>query len=154
MSLKEYEKLNEIAVQQQEQQQMQEMKHTVENADEIASKFRREQLKKYQKITEEPKAKEEASTSYAGQYGGQPYGKWETVEVKPKAKPVDLELPKQEVHYVAIATKPEEPPVKKFKEKTIGSLGMDDELGEVPSVFKKRKFGVRNIRRTADDSTS
>lgn len=152
MSLKEYEKLNEIAIQQQQIQQQQELRHTVENADEIASKLRREQLKKYKKFTEEKKPETSvASTSYAGQYGGQPLGKWEAVEVKPPPEPVDLELPELPHQFVAIATKSEEPPVKKFKEKTITSL---DDVGEVSSVFKKRKFGARNIRRTADDGTT
>lgn len=151
MSLKEYDKLNEIALQQQAEQQQRDMKDSIENADEIASKMRREQLKKYKKITAEPKPEEESSTSYAGQYGGQPYGKWETVESKPEPKPVDLELPKQEITYIAIpVSKSDEPPIKKFKEKTITSL---EGVSDVPSVFKKRKFGAKNIRKTTDDST-
>lgn len=150
MTLAEYEELNEIAIKQQEEKQQQDMKHTIENAGEIASRFNREQLKKYKKITAEPKPAEEASTSYAGQYGGQPFGKWETVEVK-ETKPIDLELPKQNFTYVAIsAASVEEPPIKKFKEKTITKL---EDVGDVPSVFKKRKFGNRNIRRGTDDST-
>lgn len=153
MSLKEYEKLNEIALQQQADQQQREMKNSIENADEIASKMRREQLKKYKKITQEKKIETEGSTSYAGQYGGQPYGKWETVVAKPEAKPIDLELPTQELTYIAIpaASRSEEPPMKKFKEKTITSLGLEGN-SDVPSVFKKRKFGARNIRKTTDDS--
>lgn len=152
MSKKEYEKLNEVAIQQQQLQQQQELRHTVENADEIASKLRREQLKKYKKFTEEKKPESsETSTSYAGQYGGQPFGKWEAVEVKPPPEPIDFELPEQQHQFVAIATKAEEPPVKKFKEKTITSLV---DVGEVSSVFKKRKFGARNIRRTADDGST
>lgn len=151
MSLAEYEKLNELAVQQQEEQKHQEMKRSIENADESASRYNREQLKKYKKITAEPKREEEATTSYAGQYGGQPYGKWETIEAKPERKPVDLELPKQEFHYIAIpAATSDEPPVKKFKEKTITKL---EDVTEVSGFFKKRKIGVRSIRRGTDDST-
>lgn len=150
MTLAEYEKLNEIAIRQQEEKQQQDMKHTIENAGEIASRYNREQLKKYQKITEEPKPTEEPSTSYAGQYGGQPFGKWETVEVRER-KPVDFELPKQNFAYVAVtAASVEEPPIKKFKEKTITKL---EDVSDVSSVFKKRKFGNRNIRRGNDDST-
>ena len=150
MTLAEYEKLNEIAIKQQEEKQQQEMKHTIENAGEIASRYNREQLKKYKKITEEKKPAEEPSTSYAGQYGGQPFGKWETVEVK-ETKPIDLELPKQNFTYVAVPTASvDEPPIKKFKEKTITKL---ENVSDVPSVFKKRKFGNRNIRRGTDDST-
>lgn len=154
MSLEEYERLNEVAIRQQEEHKALEMKNTIENADEIASRYNREQLKKYQKITEEPKTEQEASTSYAGQYGGQPYGKWETVESKPAPKPVDLELPKQkEFSYIAIpiSSTPDEPKPKKFKEKMITKL---DDVSDVPSVFKKRKFGNRNIRQVTDDSTT
>jgi WW domain-binding protein 4 len=153
MSLDEYEKLNEIAIKQQEEFKQKEMKNTIENADEIASKYNREQLKKYKKITEEPKPVAEASTSYAGQYGGQPFGKWQTVEAKRDIKPVDLELPKQEFTYVAVqASSVDEPPVKKFKEKTITKL---EDVSDVPSFFKKRKTnGARNIRRGTDDSST
>lgn len=154
MKLAEYERINEVALQQQEQQKYDQMKHSIDNADEIASKYRREQLKKYQKRTEEPKKVEEASTSYVDQYGVRPsgLGKWETVVAKPEAEPLDLELPEQDIQYIAIATKAEEPPVKKFKEKTITKL--DDVGDEVSTVFKKRKFGSRNIRKTTDDSTT
>lgn len=150
LSLAEYEKLNEVAIKQQEDHQNQEMKHTIENANEIASKYNREQLKKYKKRTEEKKPEEEPSTSYAGQYGGQPYGKWETVRVW-ETKPVDLELPKQHIEYIAVTTASnDEPPIKKFKEKTITKL---EDVADVPAVFKKRKFGNKNIRRGTDDST-
>lgn len=152
MTIKEYEKLNEIAIEQQEEQRLREMKDSVENADEIASKYNREQLKRFKKRTEEKKPEEEPSTSYAGQYGGQPYGKWETVEAPRETAPVDYELPTQNFTYVAVTTAPsEEPPVKKFREKTITKL--DDELSAIPSTFKKRKFGNRNIRKGTDDAT-
>lgn len=153
MSLKEYEKLNEVAIQQQKEYQAQEMKETVENADEIASRYRREQMKKYQKITTEPKPDPEATTStYADQYGvyaSEPLGKWETVEAEPEA-PIDLELPRNddEETYIAITTTSDEPPVKKFKEKVVTKL---EDVSEVPSFFKKRKIGSRNIRRGNDD---
>lgn len=151
MTLAEYEKLNEIAIKQQEEQQQKEMKNTIENAGEIASRFNREQLKKYQKITEERKPTEEPTTSYAGQYGGQPFGKWETVDEVKESKPLDLELPKQNIKYIAVpVSSVDEPPVKKFREKTITKL---DDVSDVPSVFKKRKFGNKNIRRGTDDST-
>lgn len=152
MSLKEYEKLNEVAIRQQEEQREMEMKDSIENADENAAKYKREQLKKYQKRTAEAKVEEEASCSYAGQYGGQPYGKWQTVEAPREEEPVDLELPKQNFTYIAVpASTTEEPPIKKFKEKTITKL---DDVSEIPSVFKKRKFGgAKNIRKVTDDST-
>jgi WW domain-binding protein 4 len=150
MSLKEYEKLNEVAMQQQKEQHERELKETVENADEIASRFRREQMKRYQKVTAEPKAEPVATTStYADHYGvydSQPLGKWESVEVQEEA-PVDLELPEKEETYIAITTTTDEPPVKKFKEKVVTKL---DDVSEVPSFFKKRKIGARNIRRGND----
>lgn len=157
MSLAEYDKLNEVALQQQEEQKQLEMKNSIDNADEIASRYNREQLKKYKKITEEPKteAQEEASTSYATMYDGiSKMGKWESVESKPERKPIDLELPKQDFTYVAVpAALIDEPPVKKFKEKTITNLG--DAASNVPAVFKKRKFGggARNIRKGDDDGS-
>lgn len=151
LTLAEYEKLNEVAIKQQEDRQHQEMKSSIENANEIASKYNREQLKKYKKRTEEKIPEEEApSTSYAGQYGGQPFGKWETVRVR-DTKPVDLELPKQNFTYIAVTTATiDEPPIKKFKEKTITKL---EDVADVSTVFKKRKFGNKNIRRGTDDST-
>lgn len=154
MSLAEYEKLNEVALKQQQEHKEKEMKDSIDNADENASKFRREQLKKYKKRTEEKKPDQEAaSSSYADQYGtyaAQPYGKWETVEAAPERKHVDLELPEQEETFVAITAIADEPPVKKFKEKVLIKL---EDVSEVPSVFKKRKIGSRNIRKGNDDST-
>lgn len=160
MTLKEYEKLNKIAIQQQEESQKKDLQYHVENADEIAAKYKREQLKKFQKITQEPKSKKmeeeeepyrKTFTTVFEAYGAQPVGKWEAVEEQPEQKAVDLELPKHHVEYYPVASiQLEEPPVKKFKEKTIVSLDSDD----VPSTFKKRKIGNRNIRRTNDDSTT
>ena len=152
MPLKEYEKLNELALQQQKDYQAREMKETVENADEIASKYRREQLKVYQKRTAEKKPEPEATTSYADQYGvyaTEPLGKWEAVEPELDSAPIDLELPEQDETFVAIKTTcDEEPPVRKFKEKVLTKL---EDVSEVPSFFKKRKIGSRNIRRGNDD---
>lgn len=45
MSLKEYEKINEIALKQQEETKYQEYKNAVNNADENAAKYKREQHK-------------------------------------------------------------------------------------------------------------
>lgn len=160
MTLKEYEKLNKIAIEQQEEVQKKDMQYHVENAQEIAAKYKREQLKKFQKITQEPKKKpnEEETplktyTTCFEAYGAQPIGKWEAVEEQQQQdyEQVDLQLPKSNVEYFPIATvQTEEPPVKKFKEKTIVALDTD---GSSSSTFKKRKIGNRNIRRTNDDST-
>lgn len=158
MKLKEYEKLNNIAIKQQEENLKKDQQYQVENADELAAKLKREQFKKYQKVTQRQKEedKEAPSSTYTSSYeayGAQPIGEWEVVEnhQQQQAEPeyIDLELPKQKhAYYQPIATvQPDEPPVKKFKEKTIVSIDSDD----VPSTFKKRKFGNRNIRRTNDD---
>ena len=152
MTLKEYNKLNEIAIKQQEEARQTDLKYNIENADEIAAKYKREQYKKYQTITQEPKKLTESSTShYADEYGTS-IGEWQVVEESEQTiKEVDLELPKQNDVYYAIANvKTDEPPIKKFKEKTVGSISIDS--NEIPSVFKKRKIGNRNIRRTNDDS--
>jgi hypothetical protein len=160
MSLKEYNKLNSLAVEKQEEARQKDRQYHVENADELASKYKREQSKKYQKITQAPKETDETSETAAGSSSKnyatefencQRIGKWQTVESEsPEREQVDLELPKQKHEFFAVATvQSDEPPVKKFKEKIITSLDSD----EVPSVFKKRKIGNRNIRRTNDDST-
>ncbi|XP_070505517.1 WW domain-binding protein 4 [Chironomus tepperi] len=153
MTLKEYNKLNEIAIKQQEEARQTDLKYTIENADEIAAKYKREQYKKYQTITQEPKKLTESSSSssqYADEFGNiSSIGEWQIVEEQPSRKAVDLELPKQnDVYYAVANVKTDEPPMKKFKEKTVGSIDSD----EIPSVFKKRKIGNRNIRRTNDDS--
>lgn len=58
-------------------------------------------------------------------------------------------MARPEFRYVPAA--PPEPPVKRFKEKTITSLGENDAIG-VPDSFKKRKFaGKRNARQRLDD---
>lgn len=65
----------------------------------------------------------------------------------------DLQLPvkRPEFKYVAAAHVPPEPVVKRFKEKTITSLGQTDAIG-VSDSFKKRKFGGnRNARQRLND---
>jgi WW domain-binding protein 4 len=155
MTLKEYNKLNEIAIKQQEEARQTDLKYTIENADEIAAKYKREQYKKYQTITQEPKElTESASSSSRSEYADEfskvsRIGEWQVVEELSRSKEVDLELPKQnDVYYAVASVKTDEPPIKKFKEKTVSSI----DSHEIPSVFKKRKIGNRNIRKTNDDS--
>lgn len=161
MKLKEYERINELAIKQQEELIKKDQQYHVENAEELAAKFKREQFKKYQKITKEQTKKEKEGgggetskktpfTSIDEAWGAQPVGKWEAVEpVKDEEDEIDLELPRQNNSFLPVATvQSDEPPVKKFKEKTITSLDTDD----MPSTFnKKRKIGNRNIRRVNDD---
>lgn len=67
---------------------------------------------------------------------------------------VDLELPQvaNDFVYVPAANVPvSEPPVKKFKEKTIESLN-DGSYSDVSNSFKKRKTTIkRNVRQRLDD---
>lgn len=68
-------------------------------------------------------------------------------------KPIDFQLPsvRRDFVYVPAAHIKPEAPVKRFKEKTITSLGQNDAIG-VPDSFKKRKFaGKRNARQRLDD---
>lgn len=165
MKYAEYVKLNDQAAKQAEEFYEKQHKEIVENADELSAKFRREQLKRYQRVTKEPKPETSRST-YADQYGvysETPLGKWETVESigsSEAAEPVDLQLPQTGHEYVAInvGCLDEEPPVKKFREKTIKSLDDDDEFGASSSKsfssfsFKKKTFGKnRNIRKATDE---
>lgn len=65
----------------------------------------------------------------------------------------DLQLPtkRPEFKYVPAVHMETEVPVKRFKEKTITSLGQTDAIG-VPDSFKKRKFGGnRNARQRMND---
>lgn len=165
MKYAEYVKLNDQAAKQQEEFYEKQHKEIVENADEIAAKLRREQLKRYQRVTKEPKP-ETSKSSWADQYGvyeETPLGKWETVESvgSAEAETIDLQLPKTNHEYVAVqvGSLEEEPPVKKFKEKTIKSLDNDDDAfggnsskGFSGFSFKKKAFGKnRNIRKATDE---
>lgn len=164
MKYAEYERLNAQALQQQEEFYAKEHKEIVENADELAAKYRREQMKRYQRITAEPKA--ETSRPWADQYGvyeDSPLGSWEEVRPTTNWENVDLQLPKTDAEYVAVSVgtalqeEDEEPATKKFKEKTIKSLDLDDDVAcssskSVSFGFKKKSFGKnRNIRKATDE---
>lgn len=86
-------------------------------------------------------------------WSAKPLGEWTTVS-QTVAKPVDLQLPEPSHQYVyvpAAHTLPE-PPIKKFKEKTISSLPVDDEGSNTLNTFKKRKTAIkRNVRQRNDD---
>lgn len=67
--------------------------------------------------------------------------------------PIDLELPQVNNYYVApvVSDIPAEPPVKRFKEKTITNLDPEVASGTSTS-FKKRKFAAKgNARKRLDD---
>jgi hypothetical protein len=65
-------------------------------------------------------------------------------------EPVDLQLPNQE--YIQVKVPAASEPKVKFKEKTLSSLGNDDE-GEIETGFKKRRFNCnpkRSMRQRLD----
>jgi hypothetical protein len=155
MTLKEYEKLNEIALAKQEEEKVKEARYTIENADELAAKYMRERLTAF-KVKDEKKEDEEGAENRmlgpAPRPAG-PYGTWEQVEYREEV-PVNLQLPKMKEEVVALyipAVKAEKGP-KRFSEKTVGTL--DAEISSSSSgFFKKRKLGAgaRNQRQRVDD---
>lgn len=92
MTIEEYNRLNLVYNARSEQQMHEESKHMRENADEIASKYRREQLKnvRSQAFQREFKEKELERESYTAcediddepGSSAQPFGKWQTIVKK------------------------------------------------------------------------
>lgn len=89
MTIEEYNRLNLVYNARAEQQLHQESKFMRENADEIASKYRREQLKIFQTETiakemEEKEIERESYTEYEEEPGtsARPYGRWQTIVKK------------------------------------------------------------------------
>lgn len=66
---------------------------------------------------------------------------------------MDLQLPKQKQIQLPVFAKAEPPPPKRvFKEKTVTHISTGDSDDEkVSTVFKKRKFGKKNMRKRTDD---
>ncbi|EDV57281.2 WW domain-binding protein 4 [Drosophila erecta] len=157
LSYEEYERINQLAIDQQELSQAQESLKFRANADEEVARVNREKMKAFRK-TDNPKEKkqkeekrltfkteEEAATKEIGQ--------WQTVEVKAPEEPIDWQLPKTDYYsaapVVSASTEPE-PPVKKFKEKTIG--GLDAEIAATaPSTFKRKFIKKGNSRQRVED---
>lgn len=86
MTIEEYNRLNLVYEARTQQQLHQESKFIRENADEIASKYRREQIKTKRATVFEEEAKEkdverESYTEYEDDSGtsAKPFGKWQTV---------------------------------------------------------------------------
>lgn len=102
------------------------------------------------KVKEE---KEQYKTYEEPGWSAKPLGEWTSVSEK-ETKPVDLQLPEPSHQYVYVPAAHVEPesPIRKFKEKTISSLPVDDEASDTPNTFKKRKIAVkRNVRQRNDD---
>lgn len=92
MTIEEYNRLNLVHDARVQQELHQESKHMRENADEIASKYRREQLKAkrahaFAQETEEKEVERESYQAYEDEYeepgtSARPYGQWQTVVYK------------------------------------------------------------------------
>lgn len=78
MSLEEYEKLNQQAIQQKEKQDNQDFRYSVDNADEIAAKLKRERLRAY-KVDEDKVPDEDAPILNGPAARAAVYGEWQTV---------------------------------------------------------------------------
>lgn len=78
MSLEEYEKLNQQAIQLKEKQENQDFRYSVDNADEIAAKLKRERLRAY-KVNEDKAPDEEAPILNGPAARAAVYGEWQTV---------------------------------------------------------------------------
>ncbi|EDW65034.2 WW domain-binding protein 4 [Drosophila virilis] len=159
LSYEEYERINQLAIDQQQLTQAEESLRFRANADEEVARFNRERHAKLyrnpenakeKKLKEEKrlefKTEEEAATKEIGQ--------WQVVETRPPAEPIDWQLPKMDYYDAApvvTAVTETEPPVKRFKEKTIS--GLDEEAASsAPATFKKRKFANKgNARKPLDE---
>ncbi|SPP79122.1 WW domain-binding protein 4 [Drosophila guanche] len=158
LSYEEYERINQLAIDQQEISQEKESLRFRANADEEVARVNRERLKAFRKpeTAKEKKQKEEKRLEFKTEEEAatKEIGQWQTVEVKAPEEPIDWELPQTD-YYIpppVVSTNSEpEPPVKRFKEKTIS--GLDGEAAaSVPSTFKKRKFANKgNARKRLDD---
>lgn len=83
MTLEEYEKLNQQAIQLDEKRKHEDWKYHVDNADEIAAKYKREKLKQYRKKNddkEEKSTKKEPVFAAPDEIGGSSIGGWQVVE--------------------------------------------------------------------------
>ncbi|XP_055387293.1 WW domain-binding protein 4 [Condylostylus longicornis] len=157
MKLEEYERLNEIAKKQQENQYALEAKNFRENVDEEVARYNREKMKKFRKNDGEEKRKEieEKRTNYVTQEEASTskIGSWQVVEEKKPELYVDLELPKVEQKWIPPVFSKDsfEPPAeKRFKEKTIGSLEPSLTVG-LPVSFNKRKIPKGSVRKRQND---
>jgi len=74
---------------------------------------------------------------------------------RPPPAPIDWELPQSNYYAAApvVTSQPDiEPPVKRFKEKTITGLDEASTSSSAPATFKKRKFANKgNTRKPLDD---
>ena len=159
MTLAEYNKINDKAVAMQEEERCRESSQFRANAEEVAAKFKREQLKNL-RINAKPTIKSDNgdkdtdeldaddNVEYASSSQNEPYGRWQTVVYRPQ-KQIDLQLPKTEYYAPVIAPTitEREIPVKQFKEKVIGAI--HTECSDTDNTFKKRKLAAGTSRKFA-----
>ncbi|XP_035919935.1 WW domain-binding protein 4 [Anopheles stephensi] len=155
MKKDEYESLSKIAWQKQKDNAANEARYELENADEIAARLRRENMaqifKHNRKIKEEIEKKvdhgREAAATAEIERSKNPYGKWESVEVK-REQPVDLQLPVAPAP-LYVPSAPPEKTEPKFKEKVIDHVPPEAKATTSDTFVKKRKI-QRNCRQRLD----
>ncbi|XP_053679096.1 WW domain-binding protein 4, partial [Anopheles nili] len=151
MKKQEYEKLSKIAWEKQKENAIVEAQYELENAEEIASRLRRESMaqifKHNRKIKEEFEKKvfhgRETEITLENQHSKTPYGAWETIEVK-KEQPVDLQLPFKATPLYIPSTIPEDKE-QQFKEKIVDHVPLEVKATVSATFVKKRKV-QRNAR--------
>ncbi|XP_062143075.1 WW domain-binding protein 4 [Drosophila sulfurigaster albostrigata] len=160
LSYEEYERINQLAINQQEITQAEESLRFRANVDEEVARFNRErhaQLYRKPESSKEKKQKEEKRLEFKTEEEAatKEIGQWQVVETKPAAAPIDWELPQTDYYDAApvVSALPDsEPPVKRFKEKTITTLDAGASSSSGSSTFKKRKFANKgNTRKPLDD---
>ncbi|ALC37927.1 CG4291, partial [Drosophila busckii] len=159
LSYEEYERINQLAVNQQEIMQAEESLRCRANADEEVARYNRERhalLYRKPETAKEKKQKEEKRQEFKTEEDAatKEIGRWQAVQAKPEVAPIDWELPRTLYTEIApVVNVPEyEPPVKRFKEKTITSLDDEPSTSSAPATFKKRKFANKgNARKALDD---
>ncbi|XP_020798939.1 WW domain-binding protein 4 isoform X2 [Drosophila serrata] len=158
LSYEEYERINQLAVDQQELSQAEESRRFRENADEEVARVNRERMKAYRKPEnpKEKKQKEEKRNAFKTEEEAatKEIGQWQSVVVKPPEEAIDWQLPKTDYYtaapVVSAASSEPEPPVKRFKEKTIG--GLDEETASsAPATFKRKFVKKGNSRQRVED---
>ncbi|XP_017046312.1 WW domain-binding protein 4 [Drosophila ficusphila] len=157
MSYEEYERINQLVIEQQEITQAQESLKFRENADEEVARVNRERMKALRKPEnpKEKKQKEEKRRAFKTEEEAatKEIGQWQTVEVKAPDEPIDWQLPKTDYYSaspVISTTSEPEPPVKRFKEKTIGGLDAET-AASAPATFKRKFIKKGNSRQRVDD---
>ncbi|XP_034471814.1 WW domain-binding protein 4 [Drosophila innubila] len=160
LSYEEYERINQLAIDQQEITQAKESLRFRANADEEVARFNRErhaQIYRKPDNSKEKKQKEEKRLEFKTEEEAatKEIGQWQIVETKPPPAPIDWELPQSNYYAAApvVISQPDiEPPVKRFKEKTITGLDEASTSSSAPATFKKRKFANKgNARKPLDE---